>query len=369
MIAKRNAKSKGDYKMEAEAEIEKTVNGNGKVGEIYGLMGKINAEIEAIGKGRRNVEQNYAFRGIDDVYNMLHPLFAKYGVFTLPRVLSEESAERPTRSGGIMRFSKLTMAYDFFASDGSHVTVETVGEAMDTADKASNKAMSAAHKYGLLQTFCIPTGETPEADYNTPEDVVGDPRPTTRNSTAQQQCPECQGAMWDNRESKRNPKAPDYKCKDRGCNGAIWMDKVTPQLNAEGDSTMRQEWFTVIKGAGKTLNSMGDSVEWTLANCNAFANENFNVTGGVDALTIPQLGELAKLMSARIDDLKAKKKGTGKLADSKVEAERQHIINHVTSNIAPALLTDTLNQKFEGQEIDALSLDALVSLQDELIPF
>ena len=28
--------------------------------------------------------------------------------------------------------------------------------------------------------------------------------------------------MWDNREGKRNPKAPDFKCKDRGCDGVIW---------------------------------------------------------------------------------------------------------------------------------------------------
>lgn len=35
-------------------------------------------------------------------------------------------------------------------------------------------------------------------------------------------CPRCQGPMWDNRENKRNPKAPDFKCKDRGCDGVIW---------------------------------------------------------------------------------------------------------------------------------------------------
>ena len=28
--------------------------------------------------------------------------------------------------------------------------------------------------------------------------------------------------MWDNREGKRNPKAPDFKCKDRGCDGVVW---------------------------------------------------------------------------------------------------------------------------------------------------
>ena len=35
-------------------------------------------------------------------------------------------------------------------------------------------------------------------------------------------CPRCQGPMWDNREGKRNPKAPDFKCKDRECDGVVW---------------------------------------------------------------------------------------------------------------------------------------------------
>lgn len=39
------------------------------------------------------------------------------------------------------------------------------------------------------------------------------------------ECPICQGAMFDNRESKNNPKAPDYRCKDRNCTGLIWPPK------------------------------------------------------------------------------------------------------------------------------------------------
>ena len=35
-------------------------------------------------------------------------------------------------------------------------------------------------------------------------------------------CPKCSGPMWDNREGKRNPKAPDFKCRDRSCDGVIW---------------------------------------------------------------------------------------------------------------------------------------------------
>ena len=39
-------------------------------------------------------------------------------------------------------------------------------------------------------------------------------------------CPKCAGKMWDNRATKRNPKAPDFKCRDRSCDGVIWPPKA-----------------------------------------------------------------------------------------------------------------------------------------------
>jgi hypothetical protein len=38
-------------------------------------------------------------------------------------------------------------------------------------------------------------------------------------------CPKCSGPTWDNRATKRNPKAPDYKCRNRACDGAVWPPK------------------------------------------------------------------------------------------------------------------------------------------------
>src|SRR4051794_27835220 len=35
-------------------------------------------------------------------------------------------------------------------------------------------------------------------------------------------CPKCGGEMWDNRAGRRNPRAPDFKCKDKSCAGVIW---------------------------------------------------------------------------------------------------------------------------------------------------
>ena len=39
---------------------------------------------------------------------------------------------------------------------------------MDSGDKATNKAMSAAFKYACFQTFCIPTEEMKDPDAETP---------------------------------------------------------------------------------------------------------------------------------------------------------------------------------------------------------
>lgn len=45
-------------------------------------------------------------------------------------------------------------------------------------------------------------------------------------------CPKCGGRMWDNRLSKRNPKAPDFKCRNRSCDGVIWPPRNAPPASA-----------------------------------------------------------------------------------------------------------------------------------------
>jgi hypothetical protein len=120
---------------------------------------------EGIAKGRRNQQQGYAFRGIDDVYNALAPLLARHHLIIVPRVLTREKTEQTTQKGGILFYVVVQVEFDIVcASDGSKITACTWGEAMDSADKATNKAMSAAYKYLAMQTFCIPTEGDNDAD-------------------------------------------------------------------------------------------------------------------------------------------------------------------------------------------------------------
>ena len=126
---------------------------------IYKRMIGIMNEIDAIGKNKTNVQQNYKFRGIDDMYNALQPLFKKHGVFILSEVLAEHREERITKGGGTLFNVVLDMKFSFCTEDGSSVSSTVKGEAMDSSDKATNKAMSTALKYALMQTFLIPTEE------------------------------------------------------------------------------------------------------------------------------------------------------------------------------------------------------------------
>lgn len=132
--------------------------------QIYESMASIMSEIEAIGKNGYNSSQKFNYRGIDQVYNALQPLLAKHKVFTTPQVLEKHRIERVNKNGTVLAFVTLRMQYTFWTTDGSSVFCTVEGEGMDSGDKASNKAMAVAHKYALLQTFCIPTEDMVDPD-------------------------------------------------------------------------------------------------------------------------------------------------------------------------------------------------------------
>ena len=156
--------------------------------KVYEAINRITALMakEGIAKSRQNQQQKYAFRGIDDVYAALSSALAENKLCILPRVLSRSVTERETRNGGVLFYTALEVDFDFVSSeDGSTHTVRTVGEAMDSADKSSNKAMSAAYKYACLQAFCIPTVGDNDADATT-HDVAAKRQPAPQPPTKEE---------------------------------------------------------------------------------------------------------------------------------------------------------------------------------------
>jgi hypothetical protein len=154
--------------------------------KVYQAINKVQADLARVGisKARTNSQgAGYKFRGIDDVFNALSPLLATHGLCILPRMLTRACEERMSKSGGNLFYVTVEAEFDLVAAeDGSKHTIRTFGEAMDSGDKATNKAMSAAYKYAAMQAFSIPT----EGDNDT-ENYTHEVMPKSKaNHTAMQ---------------------------------------------------------------------------------------------------------------------------------------------------------------------------------------
>lgn len=163
---------------------------------VYAAIAAVMADLskDGIGKTRRNTQQGYDFRGVDDVFNALAPMLAKHEIVIVPRLLSREVSERVTPKGGVLFYVVCQAEFTLIsARDGSSVQAVTFGEAMDSGDKATNKAMSAAYKYMAFQTFCIPTEGDNDADGSTHE-VAPDARVSPEQIAALQERIDATGA-------------------------------------------------------------------------------------------------------------------------------------------------------------------------------
>ena len=137
--------------------------------DIFKKILDIQEELPAILKEKKFIHKEkllYKFRGIDDLYNAVNPLFKKHRVFMTPEVIHTESTERVTASGSTLFYEKMEVRYKIYAEDGSFIEATTRGIGMDTGDKAANKAMSVAQKYALIQIFSIPTEEPKDPESN-----------------------------------------------------------------------------------------------------------------------------------------------------------------------------------------------------------
>ncbi len=151
--------------------------------KVYAAIAAVQADFSAMGLGKkdRNDFYKYDFRGIDALMVALSPLLVKHGLIIMPRGVERTGEERKTNDGKASFRVTLTISYSIICvEDGTAIKVGPFyGEAMDTSDKATNKAMSFAYKYMAFQTFCIPIKGQDEGDSDSPE-VASKPDPASR---------------------------------------------------------------------------------------------------------------------------------------------------------------------------------------------
>lgn len=193
--------------------------------EIYSAILGVMADVRAIGKDKKNQQQGFKYRGIDDVMNALQPAMVKHGIFVAPTILEQHREERQTSRGGNLIYSICTIKYTFYAKDGSSVETTVIGEGMDSGDKATNKAMSIAFKYACFQVFCIPTEEMKDPDADTP--------PPSKNLLKEQ-------------VDITKRLVFEYCGKDKAAAGKYWQESI----EGDADSVDKLKWHQeVIKKA------------------------------------------------------------------------------------------------------------------------
>jgi len=203
--------------------------------EVYNAINAVQAEMSQVGisKDKKNVQQGYNFRGIDDVYGALAPMLAKHKLCIIPYVLNRNVVERQTKTGGVLFYTTVECEFHFIsATDGSKHVAKTFGEAMDSGDKSTNKAMSAAYKYAAFQTFCIPV-DVADADTETHKDILPkEAKKTTITAPVEEVPPQSNVAS-----QEANTEAPKQST------------DAKPNMITEAQ---RKRFYAIGKGAGKS---------------------------------------------------------------------------------------------------------------------
>ena len=140
------------------------------------------------------------------------------------------------------------IAHELYAYEQNWVQMDGDGK---YAKPIEDPAVTYARRYGRPRVTAAasaqPTDAAPaaaverEVEVPRSDDQVDGPSATGPIASQEPSCPKCGGRMWDNRLTKRNPKAPDYKCRDRSCDGVIWPPKGAKTEPAKETSEETEE--------------------------------------------------------------------------------------------------------------------------------
>lgn len=134
---------------------------------VYAAINAVAVELSkhGIAKTHLNEADDYTYRSIDDVLDRLAPLLAEHRLCVLPKVRKRTMIERQDEAQHLLFHVSLKVAFMLTSvDDGSSHVVTAYGEALDASDKATAKAMSAAYKSAMIQTFCIPVSGAEDPD-------------------------------------------------------------------------------------------------------------------------------------------------------------------------------------------------------------
>lgn len=156
---------------------------------IFEVFADVKRQVAPVGKDSHNSQQNFKFRGVDAVVNAAAAALDEHGVITVPVLEKYEYGQVEVGNNRTrMAHVRVEVTYEFYGPRGDCFRAKVPGEAMDSGDKGTAKAMSVAYRTCLIQTLNLPTGE-PDPDESTYERSPGSAGEAFQNATPHRPLP------------------------------------------------------------------------------------------------------------------------------------------------------------------------------------
>jgi len=179
--------------------------------EIFNAILNIMEGLEPVQKDRVNTQQNYKYRGVEDVYSALNPMLIVNKVILIPELLSHNLTDFNSAKGSLIFRAIVSMKYTFKSIiDGSEIHCIMTGEGMDSGDKATPKAISVAFKYMAFQMFCIPVPDDSVDVEKDSHEVKGNAPQQSQSITPNPNAEKNEPEKWLNRTDKQGNVTPEW---------------------------------------------------------------------------------------------------------------------------------------------------------------
>ena len=144
---------------------------------VFQRLSAITSEMKTIGKKSdvaTSKDKSYkAVREID-ILNAVKPLEEKYGIYSYPferQVIESKQVQGYSEKQN--NFLRVEVTYRFVNVDmpSEFIEVKSYGDGIDSQDKAPGKALTYADKYALLKAYKIATGDDPDENTKSDEEL------------------------------------------------------------------------------------------------------------------------------------------------------------------------------------------------------
>jgi hypothetical protein len=205
---------------------------------ISAALFAVQKELEPVKKDSTNPHFKNRYASLETINEYVIELLNKHGILIMQG--GGESQPNGTISVETMLVHIKT---------GEFVTSEVIMPLQKQDPQGAGSAITYGRRYNICALLCISTEDDDDAEgaiARAPRQVQSVASQTGHQLPPLQQrsrpaaqspvpsCPKCGSDMWDNRGRKTNPRAPDFRCKDKAnCDGAIWPEKQSQQATTQ----------------------------------------------------------------------------------------------------------------------------------------